>query len=346
MPGQPHEHLDSSAAMMALAIVAVLALAVAAGPVAVAPARAEARPQGDACAAIQQAIDALPSGGGRLVLAAQTYACSAPVVIDRDNVELVGQGAATVLRLADGVDAPVLILGQARTPPTEVRGQLRVADLLVDGNRANQQFECGGGDCATNPLRNNAITLRNVQNVRIERVSVVGARSGGLVSEYGTRRLLVRDFTASDSHFDGLAAYQTEDSVFDGMHLYDNGAAGLSFDLGFNHNIVTNASITGSGTVGVFMRDSRYNIFQGVQVRRSRDHGIFLAQADGDASTPAAGNTFAGVVVADSGGAGIRVNDASSVDNLVTGSQVFGTADRCFSEVAGGLLQVHATRCR
>jgi hypothetical protein len=71
---------------------------------------------------------------------------------------------------------------------------------------------------------------------RVEGVGVENARSGGLVVEMGSRRVTVRDFSASNSQFDGLAGYDTEDSLFTGLDLHDNLAAGLSFDNDFDHN--------------------------------------------------------------------------------------------------------------
>ncbi len=171
----------------------------------------------DNCLAIQAGIDALPPTGGQVIVHAGTYTCTVPIVIDRDNVDLRGQGPATVLRLADSANSPVLVLGQTTTLPFVTRSNIRVSDLFIDGNRESQTLECWGGPCDTGGLtaiRNNGITLRRVSDVLIERVTVSRARSGGLVSEKGSRRLTVRDFTSFDNHFDGLAAYETEDSTF------------------------------------------------------------------------------------------------------------------------------------
>jgi hypothetical protein len=168
---------------------------------------------------------------------------------------------------------------------------------------------------------------------------VTGARSGGLVTELIVRRARIRNFTAADNHFDGLAGYETEDSVFEGLHLHDNRAAGLSFDIAFHNNIVANTVIERSGSVGIFIRDARDNLFDGLQIRNSGDHGVFLAQVDGEADKPAAGNTFVSLVVAGSQGAGIRVNDASCVDNLLAGAQLIANRDGGIAEATPGLLR-------
>src|SRR6185295_19278469 len=299
------------------------------------------------CEAIQGAINDLPTEGGQVLIQAGTYTCQIPLVIDRDNVELHGEGPATVLRLADGANAPVLIVGQTIPVPTATRHNIVVSDLAIDGNRAKQTFECLGGDCTvSNPLRNNAITLRRVTDARIERVAVHSARSGGLVSELTCRRLTIRDFTSFDNHFDGLAGYETEDSVFSGLYLHDNLAAGFSFDIAFSNNIISDTVIASNAKVGIFMRDSRDNVFKGLQIRNSGEHGVFLAQVDTDATKPAAGNIFVALMVSDSQGAGVRVNDLSCVNNSIVSSQFVGNSGGCVSEASPGLALASANTCR
>ncbi len=210
---------------------------------------------------------------------------------------------------------------------------------------ANQPDECWGGDCANNPIRNNGITLRRVSDVLIARVTVFRARSGGLVSERGCRRVIIRDFTSSDNQFDGLAGYETESSSFSGLRLHNNQAAGLSFDIRFNNNFFSDVIITGSMKVGIFMRDSRDNVFHDLQIRNSKEHGIFLAQVDEDTTTPAVGNTFIRGAISGSRQAGLRVNNESCVNNLVVAFQFSGNGEGCVSEALPGLVKAWEIGC-
>ncbi len=228
------------------------------------------------CASIQQAIDNLPGEGG-LVIISGTYLCHTAIVIDRDNVELRGEGASTLLQLAAGANSPVLVIGNTSTPPATTRRHIKVSSLTIDGNWSQQAWECWGGACDSGGLtyiRNNAITVRGAEDVLIEAVAVHSARSGGLVTEKVVRRLTVRDFTSYGNFFDGLAAYETEDSLFSGLYLHDNPYAGMSLDIGFNHNLVSDALLADNGKQGVFMRDSRDNLFQGLQIPRQRRAGF------------------------------------------------------------------------
>ncbi|MGK2859702.1 MAG: right-handed parallel beta-helix repeat-containing protein [Thermoanaerobaculia bacterium] len=299
------------------------------------------------CPSIQNAIDALPATGGVLTLPSGIYPCATPIVIAKDDVELRGHGPATVLRLAAGANAPVLILGDASPIPAAVHRRIRVADLTIDGNMEEQTEECFQGPCTPeNPLRNNGITLRRVEDVRVENVTIRAARSGGLVTELGCRRLVIRGLTSSENFFDGVAGYETEESVFSELILHRNRAAGLSLDIAFNKNVISDAVISESGKVGIFMRDVRDNVFSGLQIRSCGEHGVFLAQVDTDTTKPAAGNSFLGIVVADSKGEGFRANDASCTNNVIVGSQLVANRDGCIGEAVPGLVQSVGTICR
>jgi hypothetical protein len=269
-------------------------------------------------------------------------------VIDKDNVDLRGQGSSTVLYLADGANSPVLVVGQTTTPPTVTHKNIRISDLYIDGNRLTQIQECWGGPCDSGDLtyiRNNGITLRQVSDVQIEHVTVVNARSGGLVAEKGCQRISVRDFSSAYNQFDGIAAYETENSIFSELHLYDNQYAGLSLDIRFNNNIISNVILTNNGKQGIFMRDSQDNLFSDIQIRGSGEQGLFLAQVDFDTDKPASGNTFSGLVVSESVQAGMRVNDASCIDNVVIGAQFVGNQS-CISESTSGIIQQIGVICR
>lgn len=299
------------------------------------------------CTAIQKAIYQLPAEGGELRLAAGTYTCTHPIIIDKNNVTLRGTGPATLLRLADNINSPVIIMGLAEGVPSRATRHVRVIDLMIDGNRANQTSECMGGPCSNEfPLRNNGISLRRCVDCTVQSVTVFGAMSGGLVTELGCRRLMIRDYTSYDNEFDGLAGYETEDSTFSGIHLYGNKAAGISTDIKFNSNKFYDVTISNNKSVGIFMRDSLDNSFTNLHIRDSAQHGIFLAQVNADPATAAMGNTFTSVVIAGSGGMGFRANDASCINNMMVGAQFINNKNGCISEAAAGLVENVGAICR
>lgn len=296
-------------------------------------------------ASIQAAIDKLPPEGGVVqIVAKRPIPVRKSIVIKRNNVILRGEGTtATWLVLDNEINAPVIIMGDDAAQPGTTCTNIHVRDLSIDGNRLNQSSEVNPSNPA---LRNNGISIRRVTDSSVERVSVASCRSGGLVVELVSRRIAIRNFESYDNHFDGLAGYETEDSIFTDLKLHNNLAAGLSFDLDFVRNIIHNCIILNSGSVGIFMRDTRDNIFSNLLIRDSAQHGAFLAQADSDVTTPASGNTFVGCVIADSGGAAFRVNDVSCIDNTLTASQLIGNVEGGVSEATGGLVTVTATITR
>jgi hypothetical protein len=162
-----------------------------------------------------------------------------------------------------------------------------------------------------------------------------------------------------------VAAYETTESTLSGLQLYNNCAAGLSFDLGFNNNVIADAVISRDtriacvtppaasacvpvppllvpGKVGIFMRDSRDNVFHGVRIHNSREHGVFIAQADAGPTTAATGNSFVALTVTAGQQAGVRINDASCVGNMVCAAQLTGNAQGGLSQAVPGL----AVPCR
>ena len=273
---------------------------------------------------IQKALDSLPQNGGEVVLAAGIFAVRRPIVLQRNNQTLRGAGAATVLRLADGANCPVIILGEPLNHPRQMVSHLRVAGLLIDGNRVNQQQECWQCSGEGSQIRNNGITLQTICDSTVEHVTTLRCRSGGLVTTHVVRRLTVRDFTAFDNQFDGLACYQTEESLFTDLYLHNNPGAGVSLDLSFNHNVISNAVLT-ANSLGIFMRASRNNRFLNVSIRDSRQYGVFMAQAEtrtplgwGPAPrTECADNLFNNLMATHCGEAAFHVNNASCTNNII-----------------------------
>lgn len=279
-------------------------------------------PAGSTGEMIQAALDRLPEGG-EVVLAPGTYEIHQPIILQHDNITLRGSGLTTVLHLARNANCPVIILGAPLASSQRTTSRLRVADLQIDGNRLNQGAEFWRAAIDGSQLNNNGIDVWNVNDSTVEGVVCRSCRSGGLVTAT-TRRLEVRDFTAYDNQFDGLACYLTEDSRFTRLHLHDNLAAGISLDLAFIHNTITDSELTGND-LGIFMRDSRNNIFEGLTISRSKKYGVFMAQTgtspDGVwqlcPGTECTGNNFKGLVITDCGQKPFLINNASCKDNVI-----------------------------
>ena len=290
---------------------------------------------------IQTAIAGLPDGGGVIVLGPTLFPVSRAIVIDRDGVELLGLGRETILRLTDGANSSVIIIGSITTPVARIVRNISVGHLSIDGNRGAQQFECCGGPCDTGGMtfiRNNGITVRGVEDVRLDNLETHNCRSGGIVLEKYCRRVTISDLESYNNEFDGLAAYETEDCVFTQLRLHTNRSAGLSVDWKFNRNLVSDSTFTRNGSQGVFMRDANENIFRNLYLRDNGEQGLFVAETREVPGSSCQRNRFERLTVTGNKTQGIRVNDPSCIDNVISDSRVSGNTKENVSLAAEGLL--------
>ena len=282
---------------------------------------------------IQQALDSLPEHGGEVLLSPGIFEIYRPIILRRHHQTLRGAGNTTVLRLADGADCPVIILGEPVNNPKTTIKDLRLGGLFIDGNRSHQRRELWRLRGEGSEIRNNGITVQNVSDSLVEHVTSARCRSGGLVTTRNVRRLMVRDYTAFDNEFDGLACYQTEGCLFTGLRLYNNPGAGISLDLAFNHNIISNAVLT-ANDLGIFMRESCDNRFYNISIRRSGHYGVFMAHSEKPTRrgwqpiprTECVHNSFTNLIASSCGSAGFRVNNTTCTNNVIVAAQFHDNA--------------------
>lgn len=291
--------------------------------------------------AINAAIASLPEGGGVVVLGPALFPVSESIVIDRDGVELRGMGRETTLRLVDGANRSVVVVGGTATPVARIVRDIAVGHLAIDGNRGAQKFECCGGPCDTGGLtfiRNNGVTVRGAEDVRLSNLATHNCRSGGVVLEKSCRRIRIVDLESYNNEFDGLACYETEDSVFEQLQLHHNRSAGLSIDWKFRRNLVLDSTFTRNGSQGVFMRDSNENTFRNLYLRDNGEQGLFVAETREIPGTACRDNRFERMTITGNKTQGIRVNDASCAGNVIADSRVAGNTLENISLAAPGLL--------
>jgi parallel beta-helix repeat protein len=291
--------------------------------------------------AINAAIRDLPAAGGRVVLGPTLFPVSAAIVIDRDNVELHGISTATTLRLTDSANCSVVVIGSTETPVARIVKNVVLRNLVIDGNRGAQQFECCGGPCdqgGLSHIRNNGITVRGTEDITIHNVITHNCRSGGIVLEKYCRRVEIRDFESYNNEFDGLAAYETEDCVFTQMKLHNNRSAAVSFDWKFNRNVIADSQFIENGGQGIFMRDSIGNEFRNLYINDNGEQGIFIAETREIADSACRDNRFDRIIVRANKTQGIRVNDPSCVGNSITNSIITGNKGDNISLSVEGML--------
>ncbi|MEM7024148.1 MAG: right-handed parallel beta-helix repeat-containing protein [Pseudomonadota bacterium] len=295
----------------------------------------------ETCADLRQYLDHR-APYDEVVLAQSSYECSEPIHLSVDGLS-VDFGGST-LRLADQALRPVVLLGNLQTPADRRHKAITASNLVIEGNRANQDYECWGGPC--NPQQNddplwqqrvNGITVNGCDDCAVHNAAITGARSGGVVV-VGSNRLLIDGLVASDSHFDGLAGYWTRDSVFRNILVHDNAYAGFSFDLNFSDNRIEAFESRDNGDQGLFIRLARGNSFvNGVFTDNGRN-GVYLDRASADLAPTCASDTrFEAVTISGSGQFGAWMDFACEGNRFVT-SQLLDNEDGCLGGREAALI--------
>lgn len=280
-------------------------------------------PQELTAESVQKAIREAPANS-TVYIPAGEYLVKNPIVVDRSDINIEGAGKkATIFKLADNINKPLFVIGSDQTSkktyevPEEV-SNISFQNIGLNGNCENQQLEVHSGDInSASDIRNNCLTLRRSKNVRVVDVETWSGKSGGVVTEKGCSHLTFISVYSHDNQFDGFACYQTSDSIFEDLTLSNNKAAGISLDIKFDRNIIKNCRLENNGSQGIFMRDSQHNHIVDTKIIGSGLHGAFLARDFSVADSDAKNNTFTRVTIKNNGGEGIRINDASCVNNTV-----------------------------
>ena len=270
---------------------------------------------------IQDCVDSVAAaGGGEVLVRAGTHELTDHVHISTSNVTLRGEGAASVLWLADSVNRSNILIGPTvEFPTSDPIENIVIEDLTVDGNKDNQSSETYM-DPDRDHIRVNGLTIRRANNVQIRRITTTRARSGGIVTTDDVRYFLAEDVVSTENYFDGLALYLTEESIVRGCLLQNNSAGGISTDIQFNGNLIVNNIIADNGrgedgasaNPGLYMSESRDNLIADNLIVGSAGNGIVLTNNGGDG---AADNVFHGNVIADSGEYGIWIAQPNCTGN-------------------------------
>jgi hypothetical protein len=287
----------------------------------------------ESCKELRLYLDSLEPNT-EVQLAPAFYECSEPINLAIDGLT-VDFGGSTV-RVADQALRPGVLMGDLHTPPERRYRDITVRNLVVDGNRANQAWECWGGPC--DPQRNdspywqqrvNGITINGCDDCAVLEAQVHSARSGGVVV-VSSDRLLIDGLEAWGAHFDGLAGYWTRDSVFRNVRVHDNDYAGFSFDLHFSNNRIENFESRDNGDHGMFIRLATGNSFVGGLFAGNQKNGVYFDRARVEQAATCANDTrFESVTVRDSGLYGAWLNFPCE-GNLFVASQLIDNERGCF----------------
>ena len=208
------------------------------------------------------------------------YEIDRPIMIQSDDVTVVGSGAETEFVLADSANCPVFFVGSTEVPAATTYSGVVLSRMKIDGNAAEQDREewlVEGREWFTN----NGITGRNIADCEFRDIIVENCISGGIVLAETCRNVRITQVTASRNVWDGIAWDGTVTlSSISNSTLRDNGGAGLSLDIGPEENVFLNVRMNGNGTSGVFIRDSRNCQFWNCEFKGNAEDGVFVADAE------------------------------------------------------------------
>lgn len=286
---------------------------------------------GQTCHDINQAIQGLHGSGGVVSIAAGTYVCTEPIIINRDNVKVIGAGRKqTLIKAANATPLPLVVIGsvinvmnpKTKSPhPNFMVQNISLSRMTIDGNYQSHQWaknpardttkpriddvECFdprngvSQNCGTDSghfIRNNALTIRRAEHVRVSDIETRGAYSGGITLEKGNRDVLMDNFSSSLNYFDGFAGYDTTESHFTNMNVSNNQYSGISLDWGFEWNSLSNVIAENNGDNGIFSQHVGHNTLENMRLANNKNLGIYLAGGFDEHEKPEAG-TCDGVTI-------------------------------------------------
>jgi parallel beta-helix repeat protein len=253
---------------------------------------------------LQRAIDRLPAGTAplRVCLSAGEFPLARFLSIRRDGVRLRGAGISTVLRLGEGIESPVIVVGdyQHETPRRPIANvtieHLRIVGAGAGGSEVHPEYRY---------LTNSAVVVRQGRNVTIRDVHVFACRSACILTERDTRGVAIVRNVVAGSVWDGISLNRTAHAHVVGNWLRDNRAAGLTAEH-LEDSVVERNVVAGNKTHGIYLADSRRNRFADNRFAGNVLSGVFLTCAVRDGTSPVTcwkgsmseGNDFARNVLA------------------------------------------------
>jgi parallel beta-helix repeat protein len=144
---------------------------------------------------IQNAINAIGSGG-KVYIKAGTYDIDSRIIILSSNVLIQGDGQATKLVLANGVNTEIIVIGDA----SRVVNNVHVSDLYLDGNKANNAGACGYSGCTKNLLRYRSDAQNSYGGV-VSNVYATNGSQNGLSFESHAFCTMINNIATNNNNF-------------------------------------------------------------------------------------------------------------------------------------------------
>jgi hypothetical protein len=236
----------------------------------------------DDAANIQAALDTQAAAGGGVVeLCVGTYLFPAPTtgslggVRIGDNCRLIGKGmGATVLKYADSQNADCT--GIVRTFSGSVNKNIYVADLTIDGNKANNTGTVIGVYTGVTPN-----STSTDLDITFERVEAKNCSDYGFDPHERTTRLMLVDCISHDNTVDGFTLDACYDSKVINCIAYSNGRHGFNLVTASTHVELVGCQSYGNASNGITLQQGTKRCsITGGQVHDNTAVGIYINGLD------------------------------------------------------------------
>ncbi len=260
--------------------------------------RAASTPERD-CKEIQKIIDSassVPGASKTVVIPSGNYVCNDPIFIEKSNLNIVGEGGSSGVRikLADNANAPVLVIGSRHTQwmkhPTTgkidfytvdseessnitVVKNVSLSGISIDGNKDHQSFECwtpnhkGPARKKGEPISNSTCSGSGPSAIRNNGITIRGAEDievNDVVLDSNASGGMVTEKYVKNLHVKNMKA---RNNWFDGFAGYQT-TDSIIEDSELSHNQGAGASLDLNFNNNTFLRTSlSHNKHQGVFAR-------------------------------------------------------------------------------
>lgn len=262
---------------------------------------------------IQDAIDAVETlGRGIIFVRPGTYSLSTPLVIQKNDVILLGQGSASIITLDNNVNDDVIQL-EATSGLLE---RVSVLNLKIDGNGANQTDGRG-----IHGIKSGAGT--GISNITIRNLEITAAKKDAIdfESTVDAKECLVENNYIHDNLSYGIFIGDGEDNLITNNIFKDNTSIQIYFNSG-KHNMAINNRIEG-GTTGIRMSNGEtQDVISGNLIYNCSGDGILLQ--DNVSHTIVEGN-----FIDTAGGSGIQATGFTGVCryNVISDNAILNSDD-------------------
>ena len=258
---------------------------------------------------IQAAIDALPSGGGKVQLMEGTFTIDSEILITKDSVSLEGCGQNTIIKLVGSGSTCHIIRIKA--------DYFEANNLTLNGNRSIQSgFSFGF-------FFGETVTYGGI----IHNCWIVDTHNSGVSVYNAVDTRIVNNYT-SNNGCHSIYFFDTKNSVIANNIIYDSDTAAIGLVYGTHQCIVNGNTFRDSPSILIDIVESYDNIIVGNNGNSTTAEGVkFKAYY-----TPANNNTQNNLVIGNrfscATGRVIYVEDDSSIsDNIITENILVGNLE-------------------